>query len=243
MLKLPSHSSAARRFGGLASVAIAGALAGTVYAASAPVATQGRQPSGAAVAQYQLDIQLALAHDDDHAKHSRQVKVALCMAPGEVATVETHGVALDAITRSETGQRVSIDLAVREKAGATPAHNHLVGTLRQPLHASGKVPGGNEQYVLEITPQPGCPASAAAAGKTADAPITMKVRGSTVRQVVDWIATTAGFVLVNPEAVDERQLTLNFQQVPAASAMRIVANADGMRAVFDGQRVRFEPKS
>ena len=52
-----------------------------------------------------------------------------------------------------------------------------------------------------------------------------------------------GFVLVNPEAVDQRQVTLDFQQVPAASAMRMVADIAGVRAIFDGQHVRFEPKS
>ena len=242
MLKLPSHSSAGRRLGGLASLAVAGALAGTVYAASAPMAPQTQQPSAAA-GQYQLDIKLALTGDDAQASHARRLKVALCMAPGEAASLATQGIVLEATTRPATGKRVSIDLAVRQKAGVAPVHDRLVGALRQPLHASGKVPGGSEQYTLEITPQFGCPAGAAAAAKGAEAPITMKVRGTAAREVIGWIATTAGFVLVNPEAVDQRQVTLDFQQVPAAAAMQMVADADGVRAIFDGQHVRFEPKS
>lgn len=71
----------------------------------------------------------------------------------------------------------------------------------------------------------------------------MKVRDSAARQAAGWIATQAHFILVNPEAVDQRKVTLNFQHVPAASAMQMVAGADGMRAVFDGPRVRLEPKS
>lgn len=71
----------------------------------------------------------------------------------------------------------------------------------------------------------------------------MKVQGSPARQVVASIARQAGFVLVNPEAVDERKVTLHFQDVAANRAMQMVANADGMRAVFEGRRVRFEPAS
>jgi hypothetical protein len=213
-----------------------------VYAASTPAAgTTPRTISGDR--QYQLDIQLALTREDAKASHAQRLKVALCMRPGQTARMETDGIALDAITRPLSDQRVSIDLAVREKAGAEPARSHLAGMLRQSLHASGKVPGGAGQYTVEITPQPGCPAAAVAAAKGGEAPVTMKVRGTAARQVVGWIATTAGLVLINPEAVDQRQVTLDFQQVPAISAMQMVADQDGLRAVFDGRRVRFEPKS
>lgn len=164
MLKLPSPSPARRYVGGLASLAIAGALASTVYAASTPVTPQPRQ-QGAAVGQYQLDIQFALLSDDARASHARRLKVALCMAPGEVSTLATHGIELDATTHAMAHQRVGIDLAVRQKAGGSPIHSHLEGTFGQPLLASGKVPGGDEQYTLEITPRLNCPAGAAAAAK------------------------------------------------------------------------------
>jgi hypothetical protein len=242
MLKLPSHHATRRRLGGFASLAIAGILACTVYAASAPMAPRAQPPAGAA-GQYQLDIQLALTPDGAKATRTQRLKVALCVRPGQTARLEAHGIALDAVTRPLTDQRVNVDLEVRERAGAAPVRSHLAGTLGRPLRTSGKMPDGDGQYVLDITPQLGCPASAAAAGNASDAPITMKVRNSAARQVVGWIATTAGFVLVNPEAIDQREVTLNFKEVPAASAMQMVAGADGMRAIFDGRRVRFEPKS
>jgi beta-lactamase regulating signal transducer with metallopeptidase domain len=238
MLKSPSPGPFRRHLGVFASLALSAALTGVVYAASTPAAgTTPRAVSGDR--QYQLDIQLALGRVDAKASHAERINVALCMQPGQTARLETHGIALDAITRPLSDKRVSIDLAVREKADAEPARNHLAGTLRQPLHASGKIPGGSEQYAVEITPQPGCPAAA----KGMEAPVTMKVRGAAARQVAGWIATTAGFVLVNPEAIDQRRVTLDFQQVPAMSAMQLVADQDGLRAVFDGRRVRFEPKS
>jgi beta-lactamase regulating signal transducer with metallopeptidase domain len=239
MLKSSSHNPTRRRVGGVACLAVASALAGVAYAASAPAAPPaGRGDAGG---QYQLDIQLALASQDAEASHARHLKVALCMAPGKASTVATHGVELDATTRTMAGQRVSVDLAVRERAGAEAARNRLEGALDEPLHASGTVPGGNERYTLEITPRSGCPASATTSATGPDAPITMKVQGSAARQVVGGIATQAGLVPDNPEAVDERGVALRFQAVPAVSAMQMVAAADGMRAVFDGRHVRFEP--
>lgn len=242
MLNSPSPGPFRRHLGVSASVALSAALTGVVYAASTPAAGAGhRMTSGDR--QYQLDIQLALTGEDAKASHARRLEVALCTRPGQTARLETDGIALAAFARPLSERRVGIDLAVREKAGATPARSHLAGTLGQPLHASGKVPGGGEQYTVEILPQPGCPAAAGAAAKGVETPITMKVEGTAARQVVGWIATTAGFVLVNPEAIDQRQMTLDFQQVPAMSAMQMVADQDGARAVFDGRRVRFEPKS
>jgi len=42
--------------------------------------------------------------------------------------------------------------------------------------------------------------------------------------------------------LDNRLVTLNFDQIPAERAMQPVADIDGMRAVFDDKRVRFEAK-
>lgn len=50
-------------------------------------------------------------------------------------------------------------------------------------------------------------------------------------------------MLVNPESLDERLITLHFDQIPAADALQLVAKFDGRKAVFDNQRVHFEPIS
>lgn len=242
MLKSPSPGLFRRQLGVFASLALSAAVTGVVYAASTPAAgTSGRAASGDR--QYQLDIQLGLTREGARASRAARLHVALCMRAGQPARLQTDGIALEAITRPRSDQRVSIDLTVREKAGAVPVHSQLAGPLRQLLHASGTMPGGAERYAIDITPQPGCPAAAVSAAAGSQAPITMRVQGVAARQVVGWIATTAALVLVNPDAVDQRQVTLDFQQVPAASAMQMVADQDGLRAVFDGQRVRFEPKS
>lgn len=238
MMKCPLPGSTRRRLGGFASAALAVALSGAVYAASAPVAPVVAAGSVARTGQYQLDIQLVLASDGAQASQARTLKLALCGAPGETATVATRGIEVDAITRALAGQRVRIDLAVREKPGATPVQSRLQGALGEPLVASGQVPGGDAQYTLRVTPRAGCPASAAATA-SGSRPISMRVEGTAARKVAEAIAAQAGLVLVNPEALDERAIALHFQQVPAAAALQMVARTDGAQVVFNGTQARF----
>ncbi|MBP1474662.1 hypothetical protein J7I44_10150 [Frateuria sp. MAH-13] len=239
MLKMPTPGSTRRCLGFLASAAIAVAFSGALYAASAPVMPQSAPSKDAGSGRYQLDIQLVLSSDGAEARHARRLDLAVCGAAGETSTVATRGIELDAVTRATGGQHVSIDLAVRDQAGARPAQSRLQGVLDQPLLASGKVPGSDVQYTLRVTPRLGCPASAvtAAGGERL---ITMKVKGTAARTVAKAIASQAALVLVNPEALDERAIALDFQQVPAAAALQMVARTDGVHAVFDGTRTRFE---
>ncbi len=65
---------------------------------------------------------------------------------------------------------------------------------------------------------------------------------SSARTLAEAVAVRAGFVLVNPEALNNCPVTLNFEQVPATSALQLIADIDGMRAVFEDKQVHFEPK-
>ena len=56
------------------------------------------------------------------------------------------------------------------------------------------------------------------------------------------VALTAGLTLVNPEALDERLVTLNFDRITAERAMQLIADIDGAQAIFDGNQVSFKPK-
>ncbi|UGB38970.1 M56 family metallopeptidase [Frateuria soli] len=240
MLKMPTPGSARRRMGFIATAAIAVVFTGAVYATSAPMNTTATPRKDSDVGQYQLDIQLILSGDGTGAGHARSLDLAVCGAPGETSTVTTRGIELDAITRTVGDRRVSVDLAVRDQAGTRPAKSRLQGALDEPLRASGTIPGRDVQYTLRVTPRLGCPASATAAA-VGERAITMKVRGTAAREVAEAIAAQAGLVLVNPEVFDERAIALDFQEVPAAAALQMVARTDGVRAVFDGARARFEP--
>ncbi|MCX7513752.1 M56 family metallopeptidase [Frateuria hangzhouensis] len=240
MLKLPLPGSARRLAGAFASFAFALAMGGVAYAATAPGASTMQHPSIAG-REYQLDMQLSVTRDDAQADHAQRTKVALCMAPGETATVSTHDQRIDAITRPANEGRLDIDLVLHGSAGAAPAHLRLQGRVGQPLAASGELPASASRYLLEVTPRQGCPARATAAAIAAR-PVTAKMQGVAARKAASMIAAQAGFVLVNPEVLDEREVTLHFDQVSAASAMQLVADADGAQAIFDGARVHFEPK-
>jgi type II secretory pathway component HofQ len=62
------------------------------------------------------------------------------------------------------------------------------------------------------------------------------------RAVTTSVASKTELTLINPELLDNRLVTLNFEQIPAERAMQLIADIDGMKAVLEGDRVRFESK-
>ena len=54
--------------------------------------------------------------------------------------------------------------------------------------------------------------------------------------VEEAVAAKAGFVPVNPGALDNAPVSLGFEQVPSTPALQLVADTDGKRIVFDGSR-------
>jgi hypothetical protein len=56
------------------------------------------------------------------------------------------------------------------------------------------------------------------------------------------VATKAGFILENADALSERPVSFKFDQISPVSALQLLADIDGKRAVFNGRRVRFDPK-
>lgn len=72
--------------------------------------------------------------------------------------------------------------------------------------------------------------------------VSQQAKNESARAVAIAIAAKAGLTLVNPESLDNRLVTLSFKQMPAERAMRLIADVDGKKAVFEGNRVRFEAK-
>ncbi|MEO6925083.1 MAG: M56 family metallopeptidase [Rhodanobacter sp.] len=63
-----------------------------------------------------------------------------------------------------------------------------------------------------------------------------------MRAVAVSLAARQGLTLVNPGAIDNTLITMNFEEIPVVLAMTIFADASGRKAVFEGHRVRFEVK-
>ncbi|MFC5438112.1 M56 family metallopeptidase [Rhodanobacter umsongensis] len=244
MLKSPLPGRLRRRIGGIAVATLACLVGGAVYAVSAPSGPRpGMAAASGAVGEYQLDMTLELGTDDAPASHAERMTLALCMRAGKSGTVDTHGWTVEATPVPEGESRLRIDLAVTHAGGAPVARTQLHGALGESVHAEGKGDDGKHAYAVDITPLAGCPARTATADTGARSRlISQAVRNESARAVAVSVALAAGLTLVNPEALDDRPVTLNFDRIPAERAMHLIADIDGAKAMFDGNRVRFEPK-
>lgn len=244
MLKLPLPGRLRRRTGSTAVVMLACIVGGSVYAASAPSGQRSETvPGSAAVDEYQLDMTVELTTGDADASHAERMKLALCMATGKSGTVSTHGWTIEATPASEGENRLRIDLAVTGVGGQSVARTQLHGALGEAVHAEGKGEDGKHGYAIDITSLAGCPARTATADTGARLQlVSQAVRNESARAVAVSVALETGLTLLNPEALDNRLVTLNFDKIPAERAMQLIADIDGMKAVFDGNRVHFEPK-
>lgn len=239
MLKLPLPGHLQRSAGKIAGLAMLVAVAGSVYAASTPPATQ----PVVGVDEYQLDMTIELNTDDAHARHAERMIVALCLAPGKNGAVKTHGWKIDATPVPEGAKRLRIDVAVADADGAPVARSRLHGVLGETSHDEGKVADGKHGYAIDVTPQAGCPARTATADTGARLRLVSQgARNEPARSIAVSVAAKAGLTLINPELLDNRLVTLDFDQIPAERAMQLVADIDGMKAVFEGSRVHFEMK-
>ena len=242
MLKLSLPGRFRRRAGKIAGLVLVTAVAGSVYAASSPAGVSAATTASAH--EYQLDMMLELGTDNARARDAERMTLALCIAPGDRGgTVSTHGWKIDAIPTPEGKNRLHIDLAVTGPSGESVTHTRLGGALGESLHAEGKGSDGIHRYAIDVTPRAGCPVRTAAADAGARLHLlSQAAKNKPARAVAVAVAAKAGLTLVNPEALDTRLVTLNFEQIPAERAMQLVADIDGKKAVFEGIRVHFEPK-
>ena len=240
MLKLPSPSRRRRNAGTTAGLALIIAVAGSVYAASAP---QGlRRNHKVQGPEYQLDMLVQLATDDGHKRHAETAAFALslCMAPGKAAMATVGALKVEATTVPVDDGQVRIDLALAD-AGVSPfARSQLRGALGRPLHAKGPGVDGKHAYVVDVTPQAGCPARVLA--EASPVKVTEHIVNGTARAAAESIAAKAGWTLVNPAALGNAPVTLSFNDMPAGTALQRVADLAGMKLVLDGKQARFDHK-
>lgn len=126
--------------------------------------------------------------------------------------------------------------------------------LKQPLPAAKRVATG--AAVLAVLAM--ASGFGVWAGQPADAPKTESVYLHSVpgepmislaatderpREVARRIASQAGLVLANPQALDDsgKGVTLQVDRIPARSALELVAGSSGMKPVFQGTSVTFVP--
>lgn len=245
MLKQSPSSHLQARLGLIAGLVLATIVTGAVYAASRPAIHVAATPSPAAAAgEYQLDIMVASFSRGAAADHAERTTGAICMKPGEPGGVNTDkGWQLGLKVMPLEGGRVSVALDLSAMPGKPPLSRRLEGRLGQPLLAEFNDADGKLAYSIDVTPLAGCPARVAASGAAQRLTmIKQTVKDQPVRAVAESMARRAGLQITDPQDLSTRLVTLDFDQVPAERALQLIADIDGMRAVFDDKRVRFETK-
>jgi beta-lactamase regulating signal transducer with metallopeptidase domain len=238
MLKMPSPNRLRRNAGMIAGFALVLAVAGSVYAAGAPQGPRTNQKVQGL--EYQLDMRVQLATDDGRKRHAENAALALCMAPGKAAMAIVGALKVEATTVPLEDGQVGIDLAVTNTGVSPLARSQLHGLLGRPLHAAGPGVDGKHAYVIDVTPQAGCPERMVA--EASPVKVTEHIVNGTSRAVAESIAVKAGWTLVNPAALSGAPITLSFNDMPAGTALQRVADLSGMKLALDGKQVRFENK-
>ncbi|WEN16310.1 M56 family metallopeptidase [Rhodanobacter sp. AS-Z3] len=238
MLKQPSPNRLRQRAGMLSGVALALLVTGAVYAASTTQKTPASQKVNGP--EYQLHMLVELSTDDGAKANSQAVDIALCAVSGEAATANVGSLMVQATTTPLSDGQVRMDLAVGNVGAAPLAHSQLHGALGQPLHTSGKAGDGKHAYVIDVTPELGCPARVIA--EASPVKVTEHIKNGTARAAAESIAKKAGWTLINPEALGNGAVTLSFNDMPAGTALQRVADIAGVKMELHGNRVRFQPK-
>lgn len=252
MLKQKPPQPLRRHAGSAFSALCAVGMAGVAYAAS-PISDA--QSGATNPDRYSLQVDVAMGGRPESMHFTR------CLKPGEAAALSGtdtdklswHGsFSVSPVAKGQLEIRAKVDTRFERGGGVvrTMSGEPVVRTMPGQLATIvfGQVVDGKHHEKLQdntikiiVTPAAGC------AGWTpheALHPSTISQQGKnrSARRLAEAVAAKAGFVLVNPDALDNRPVTLNFEQMPATATMQLIADIDGKRAVFDDRRVRFETK-
>jgi beta-lactamase regulating signal transducer with metallopeptidase domain len=203
------------------------AVAGLSNAAS-------REESAVIKAPAQYQVAITVSRGD-----RRLVNSTVCARLAQpAAIVQQNGIDGDLAWRFkftlEPAGADQVQVAIQGSLDEAGQHREIAPIVRGPLGKPMTVTlgGKTRPILLSIAPIAGCQTHADAAV------ISESIKHSPARDAAQELATRAGFMLVNPESLDERPITFNFEQVTAADALRLVAKVDGRQAWFDGKRVR-----
>ncbi len=83
--------------------------------------------------------------------------------------------------------------------------------------------------------------TATSAASASHGVIRSVMKNVSVRDAATKVATAAGFVLDNPEALSTRAVTFKFKDMDGRKALKLLAQVDGKQAVFNGNHVRIQP--
>ncbi|KQZ80020.1 peptidase M56 [Rhodanobacter sp. Root561] len=257
MLKLQQPDISRQRTGRVFLAIFALGMTAAVYAATP--SPQARNGAGTGD-RYTLKIDIAMGG------HPESMHFTRCVKPGEyteLSGTDTSQLSWQgrfsvspAVSPAAAGQlEISAEVDTRFDRGGgkvrTQSAKPIVRTMpgQQASIVFGQIIDGKQvengklednTIKLRVTPSNGCSGSLSSLGNSTK--IDQRTKGRSARALGESVAAKAGFVLVNPEALDNRLVASNLEQVPATSALQLIADVDGMRAVFHDNKVNFEPK-
>ena len=108
--------------------------------------------------EYQLNMKMDLRSDDGHQAHAQRATVALCTAPGKIATISISGWKVNAVITPENDGQLRMNFAINGAKNELLAQSQVQGAAGDVLHAEGKAQNNKYGYAFEVTPLTGCPA-------------------------------------------------------------------------------------
>lgn len=255
MLKLQQPDLFRRRAGGILLAVLAIGVVGAVYATTpSPQAKAGDGISD----RYTLKIDVAMAGHPDSMHFIR------CLKPGEyteLSGIDTSKLSWQgrfAVSPVAGGQlEVGTQVDTRFDRGGgiirTQSARPVVRTLPgqqativfgQVADAGPRQSGKPEDNTIKIglTPSADCDSESLSSAVAKPGTISLKLKDVSARAAAEYVAVKAGFVLVNPEALDERQMTFDYAEIPAAAALHMIGMIEGKQTMIEGKQVRFVDK-
>jgi beta-lactamase regulating signal transducer with metallopeptidase domain len=226
-------------------------LAGSLSVYAAQPASTSKQPAASSADHFTLKIDVATRG------HASSMHFTQCLAKGkpfELSGSDGPGFSWHGqfvVTPTDDG-RIRIASAIHTRldqgGGKTLTMDGKPIILARAGQRAAIVFGQKNEKPLEdgsvqfdLTPVPGCGADALASIPE-QVPIDAAAKVTPVREAAQALATKAGFTLVNADALSERPASFKFDQMSPVSALQLLADIDGKRAVFNGRSVRFDPK-
>lgn len=255
MLKMQQPDLFRRRAGGVLLAVLAIGVAGAVYASTpSPQANVG----GGISDRYTLKIDVAMAG------HSDSMHFIRCLKPGEYAELSgTDASKLSwqgrfAVSPEASGQlEISAEVDTRFDRGGgnvrTQSAKPIVRTMpgQQASIVFGQVVDGGPQQSgkledntinIALTPSMGCDGESLSSAAAQPGTISLKLKNVSARAAAEYVAAKVGFVLVDPEVLDERQMTFDYAEISAEAALHMIGMIEGKQAVIEGKQVRFMDK-
>jgi beta-lactamase regulating signal transducer with metallopeptidase domain len=222
-------------------------FAGSLFVAAGMVATAGfayaASPDAgvAPVLQKSVSYQLAMSISRGGKAVNNFTLCSNGAQPMLVTSQDGQGSLKMTITVKAAGKdqaQIDVDGSLDDGGQHTGVTPKLRGAWGQPM--SLKIAGADGPSMplnISMTPTIGCSVASAAVERST---FTQSIKDGRVRDVAQDIAAKGGYVLANPESLDEQSVTFDFEQIPYEKALQLIAQIDGKVVVIHGRQVRFE---